>query len=393
MQRLALVFVTCVIGFFQLYAQPDTTKTLKDYLSINGYVKEMQTHSFTNLDKIISDHLLHNRINMKIYPSNAVTIGVELRNRAFYGESIELQQPYMAEMLDQDAGEIDMSWVLVNQDAFVFHSTIDRANINYSQGNWDLRLGRQRINWGVNLAWNPNDLFNAYNFADFDYTERPGTDALRVQYYTGAMSSIDVAIKPSADGSQWIGAGMYKFNKFNYDFQVLGGWYNTDLTVGVGWAGHILKAGFKGEATYFHPQKNVQYTSGVVNASLTFDYGFENSTYINASVLYNSGGVERISGQGLNGFSTSGALSAKSLMPSKWTYFLQFSKPFNPALSGSLAVMYLQGMNVFFGMPSLGYTINEAWDVNLVGQLLAGEANSKFSSIGNSVFLRFQYSF
>ncbi len=110
-------------------------------------------------------------------------------------------------------------------------------------------------------------------------------------------------------------------------------------------------------------------------------------------MLYNSGGVESISGQGFNGFATSGALSAKSLMPSKWTYFLQLSKPFNPALSGSLAVIYLQGMNVFFGMPSLGYTINEAWDVNLVGQLLAGETNAKFSSIGNSVFLRFQYSF
>ncbi len=231
---IALVFLIGVNGFVQLYAQSDTTKTLKDYFSINGYVKEMQTNSFINLDHIITDHLLHNRVNMKVYPTNTLTIGVELRNRAFYGESIELQQPFIGEALERDAGEIDMSWVFVNENAFIIHSTIDRANINYSQGNWDIRLGRQRINWGINLAWNPNDLFNAYNFADFDYTERPGTDALRVQYYTGAMSSIDLAIKPSADSSKWIGAGMYKFNKLNYDFQLLGGWYNTDIAVGAG---------------------------------------------------------------------------------------------------------------------------------------------------------------
>ena len=138
---------------------------------------------------------------------------------------------------------------------------------------------------------------------------------------------------------------------------------------------------------------NFSDTSGVVNASITLDYGFENSTYLNGSILYNSGGIETINGSIFSGIATSGALSAKSLMPSKWTYFLQFSRPFTPALSGSMALVYLQGINIFFGMPSLGYTINEAWDINLVGQLLVGKNNTKFSSIGNSVFLRFQYSF
>ena len=59
-----------------------------------------------------------------------------------------------------------------------------------------LRIGRQRINWGVNLAWNPNDLFNAYSLIDFDYQERPGSDAIRFQYYMGDLSVLNLQYNP-----------------------------------------------------------------------------------------------------------------------------------------------------------------------------------------------------
>lgn len=41
------------------------------------------------------------------------------------------------------------------------------------------------------MAWNPNDWFNTYNYFDFDYEERPGTDAIRVRvYFKDGMSSL-----------------------------------------------------------------------------------------------------------------------------------------------------------------------------------------------------------
>jgi hypothetical protein len=63
------------------------------------------------------------------------------------------------------------------------------AYLDYTAGKWQFRVGRQRINWGVNLVWNPNDVFNSFSYFDFDYEERPGSDAVRVQYYTGTTSS------------------------------------------------------------------------------------------------------------------------------------------------------------------------------------------------------------
>lgn len=394
MQIKVFIAVFLFISFTALSQSDSANKKLKEYFSLDGYLKEMQTNTFLNLDTIYTDHLIHNRLNFKAFISDDVTFIAEMRNRAFYGELIKLQQPYYADLLGSDNGIIDMSWVLVNQQSFILHSTIDRLNVRYSKGKWDVNLGRQRINWGVNLAWNPNDLFNVYNFADFDYTERPGADAIRIQYYKSALTSFDLAIKPSVDNDKWVGAMLYKFNKKNYDFQILGGVYEEDWTVGGGLAGNVKNIGVKAEATYFHPQTKFFDTSGVMNASASFDYAFANSLYFNVGLLYNTIGINTSTGVNSTAlFSTSQALSVKSIMPSRYSYFVQTSGAFNPALSGSFSLIYLQGLNVLFSMPSLSYVINESWDVNLVGQLLFSDYQNQFKNSSNSVFLRFQYSF
>ncbi|MCT4580995.1 MAG: hypothetical protein N4A35_06215 [Flavobacteriales bacterium] len=392
--RLGVFFFLFFIGIFSVWGQKDSTKRLKDFYSLDGYVKEMQTNTFLNLDTIYTDHLIHNRLNIKAFISDELTLIAEMRNRAFYGELIKLQQPFYGDLLGQDHGIVDLSWLLVNEKSFILHSTIDRLNLAYSKGKWDVNLGRQRINWGVNLAWNPNDLFNVYNFADFDYTERPGADALRIQYYKSALSSFDLAIKPSRDQDKWVGALLYKFNKKNYDFQVLGGIYEKDWSLGGGWAGNIKNIGLKGEATYFHPQVNFLDSAGVMNAAISLDYAFANSLYFNVGVLYNTNGINSLSGINSTGlFSSTQELSVKSIMPSRYSYFVQTSGAFNPALSGSLSFIYLQGINVLFAMPSIAYVINESWDVNLVGQILYSELQNQFRNTSNAVFLRFQYSF
>ena len=66
----------------------------------------------------------------------------------------------------------------------------------------------------MNLAWNPNDIFNTYNLLDFDYEERPGSDAIRIQYYLGDFSKIEVAAKKGSSKDDHIVAAMYKFNKW-----------------------------------------------------------------------------------------------------------------------------------------------------------------------------------
>ena len=229
MKRLYVIYVFLFIGF-GLVAQDKEQK-----LFLSGYVKNLHEFSFIdNLNQLQWTTLLHNRLNFKYIPSDEITVRLELRNRLFYGGNVKNIVGF-SEFLSQDNGIVDLSWNVIDDGNLLFNTTIDRALINYTKGNWDITLGRQRVNWGMNLSWNPNDIFNTYNFLDFDYEERPGSDAIRVQYYLRDFSKIEIAAKKGSSEDDYIVAAMYKFNKGTYDIQLITGVYQKDWVIGTGW--------------------------------------------------------------------------------------------------------------------------------------------------------------
>lgn len=386
-----LIFCLCFLFSVAVHAQEKEEKNLSDYLGLNGYVKSLHTSSFTGSSDIRNNNWIHNRINLHVYPSAPLELAVEMRNRVFYGNSLQ-STPYAANSLGEDHGLVDMSFLPIDEPSILFHSKIDRAYALYRGEKFDLTAGRQRINWGVNLVWNPNDLFNTYNFADFDYEERPGSDALRFQYYTDGMNSVEVAVKPGKNDSDWVAAGMYKLNIRGYDFQLIGGRYYEDYVIGTGWAGNIKNAGFKGELSYFHPEINFEDTSGVISTSVTFDYSLNNGVYLNGSVLFNSNGIDNPSL--LSAGRAFSSITAKNLMPSKWSGFAQVSGAFTPILSGSFSVIYSPGINLMFVMPSVSYSISNEWDIMLLGQSYYAEnMQAEFKNLTNIIFLRLKWSY
>ena len=168
---------------------------------------------------------------------------------------------------------------------------------------------------GINTIWNSNDLFNAYNFIDFDYIERPGSDVIRFQYTGDNLSSFDLVYKPSSNQGAVV-AGLYKINKLGYDFQFLGANYYDDIAIGTGWAGNIKNAGFKGELTYFIESIFGTQQKNSTSLSTSVDYSFKNGFYILGSYLYNSNGFSDPSVFSLASL-TENVLSPKNLMPSK----------------------------------------------------------------------------
>ena len=389
------IYFLCFLLFsfsFSFFSQENKKNKWKEKVELSGFIKYMNTTSVVDLDSLITDNLIHNRIRFKAYLSDKITTVIEMRNRIFYGQATRLN-PSLGKVLDKDNGQVDLSFVSLDRKPLVIHSILDRAYMRYSEDNWELTVGRQRINWGVNLAFNPNDLFNAYSLVDFDYQERPGVDAVRFQYYADDMSSFEGAIQIGNSLDSSVIAGLWKFNKWKYDFQFLAANYFKDIAIGTAWAGNIKKAGFKTELSYFQPKSKFFESNGALSLSTTLDYSFKKGTYINASVLYNSSGIS----QPLNSsnlFQTFiGDISAKSLMPSKWTYFGQVSGAFNPALNGSFAVFYMQGVNLALFMPSIVYNINDDWELMLTAQSAFGELNTKFQSMGSGIYLRTMYSF
>jgi hypothetical protein len=343
---------------------------------LSGYVKDMVTMNMTGSSDSLNltpdgntlDNLVHNRLNLTWKPNEKFQTQVEMRNRIFWGDQVafyqELGSPFSyVDLIDVNDDFFDLSFVPINEDKWVVHSMIDRAYVQWREEGWELRVGRHRINWGINLAWNPNDIFNAYSFFDFDYEERPGSDAVRFQRFIGYAGGYELAFKITDNWTDFTGAGMYKWNFNAYDIQVIGGIMRENIVLGGGWAGNINLAGFKGELTYFEPLNDRDERTFI--SSLTVDYSFVNSLYLNGSVLYNSAGSED---SDLLQFQSTANLDVRSLSPYEWSTFLQTSYQFHPLITGSAAILYFPGQPGVFLGPSITWSIVSNLDLDLIGQ-------------------------
>lgn len=376
---------------FLLAAFTGKTQTREKKYHFSGYVKYLQTTDFSqSLDNIITNNLIHHRVNFRWFPVASLNITLEARNRIYFGELVKLTNGFGGDFskLVQNDDIYNMTWEVVDKKSFFWQLMLDRAFIRYSKNKWEATLGRQRVNWGVTLVWNPNDIFNAYSIYDFDYEERPGSDAGRIVFYPNASSSIEVASKIATKKDEVVSAVRYKFNKVKYDFQAFAGVANEDMTAGGGWAGNIMEAGFKGEFSYFHPYKNAADTSGIFSATVSFDYSFKNSLYLNGSFLYMSNGADDA-----NLFLSAFNISAKTLSPYKYNFFAQAMYPFTPILNGGLGLLYSPADHALFINPTLTYNIKEDWDIDLVSQLFFANVNGEYKDQAELLYFRLRWSY
>ena len=370
-----------------------------------GYLKGMSTVNFlTNdipelmmdllgLQYRYHDGLIHNRFDFNYYKGENWSAKVGMRNRIFYGFSVSNIAGY-EDLISYDNGILNLGVVWLSADDVIGYTNFDRAYVNFEKGQWQFRAGRQRINWGMNTVWNPNDLFNTYDYFDFDYEERPGSDAVLVRKYIGELESVEIGVSIDND-NKLTAAGLYKTNYSNYDIQFLGGYWKEDVALGFGFAGNVKNGGLKGEASYFIPTTNDSAYAFVT--SLTYDYAFKNSLYLMFSFIYNSAAPEELNFTDFTMFMGGGAaqMSAKNPMPYRAVYFGQISYQFTPLLFGSFANMVTYNANDWFIIPSVTYSLTNDLYLDFVAQVFMGEqpVSKDFGMTSTSLFLRLKWSF
>lgn len=379
-----LILLFCLV---QLSAQEAKERNW----TLNGYVKNLQAGIFVKNpfgDNYQQDNLIHNRLNFRWYPNEHLTFRAELRTRAFYGDIVRATPEYAAQIADVNNDYFDWSVVLLDRPSWVIHTMLDRLYLEYNKNDWEIRAGRQRINWGINSVWNPNDIFNAFAFTDFDYEERPGSDALSVKRYLGFASSIELVAKAANSWEETVIASRWQFNRWAYDFQVIGGYFQDQIAIGSGWAGSIKDLGFKGEWTAFFPLEKNQRTSFAL--TLGTDYIFENSLYLNGGYLYNSNGSTQQDISQLFSFE----LAADNLYPYRHALFAQVSYPISPLVTSGIAIIYSPvEVHPLFINPTATVSIANNWDLDLVGQIILNSQDGTYTSPIQAVFLRMKWSY
>lgn len=372
------------------YAQPDA--------SLSGYLSDMQTLYHMEETGWLWENQVHNRLNLDLYPAGWLKISLQARTRFIQGNTYS-NFPGYADMFGKDAGWMDMTLsadgTYNNTTGYVFTSMLDRAYAEFSFGDFVGTVGRQRINWGQTFVWNPNDIFNAYSYFDVDYPERPGSDAIRLQYYTGIASNIELAAKLDSAGKV-TAAGYFRFNTFGYDFQLIGGVLaGEDLVLGTGWSGNIVNTSFRGEASYFRNLEHFADTAGHLLFSVGADHTFGNSLWLQTEMLYSAFAKDMQIYNFMQLFGTD--MNIKRIGFTEWSLFASLSYPINPLLNASLAGMYFPDWKGFFLGPSVDLSLGNNLKTSMIFQGfsaaledLQGNTERQNTFIG---YLRIKWSF
>jgi hypothetical protein len=357
-------------------------------ITLNGYITTMQSSMFDSLSgPFLNENLLHNRLNFKGYINDNITLALEFRNRLFTGDMVRYGRLYTG-MIGEDEGVVDMSWNLVEEQSFLLNTTIDRVWFDLHYSKFQVTLGRQRINWGQTFVWNPNDIFNAYSYFDFDYVERPGSDAVRLQFFPSSSSAAELVLKANSENDITT-AALYRFNRWGYDIQFLAGLMNSeDIVIGTGWSGSIGSIGFRGEGTWFAPYEDFSGSESTVLITSGLDKIFKDNSMAQVQLMYCNNPLD------LNSIGSlySRNFTAKDLAFSRFSAFGQFTWAAAPLFNLTLAGMWFPDLSGYYAGPSMDYSLAENLDFSLIWQHFYAVMNGEDSKV-NMAFLRLKFSF
>ena len=392
-----------IILFLILISAITVNAQLSDF-SYNGYLKDLvSTYKLPTSSDRYYDNLLHARLNTRWYPTQSITGALELRFRAFYGSSVE-KIPNFLSSIKSNHEFTQLDATLWNTNKTIGYGQIDRLWFDWTKDKTEITVGRQRIAWGTSWVWNPTDIFNPLDVLDFDYEERPGADAIRVQYYTGPVSKFELSVRPGKTKRGWIAAGLWSTNAWDYDFNLIAGIKENRWLAGGSWSGDILTAGFRGEILVTQKpeplsefQNSYQiiggtplssYNKPTVSFVVSGDYTFTNSFYIHTEVLHNSDGVKKYAG-----LYYPEAMKLGMLTPAAWSIYQEFSYDITPLIRGSIFGLFNPNDGSRVIVPSVSYSIFTNWDLYLIGLFFHGDPLTEYGGYGSSIYARAKWSF
>ena len=338
------------------------------------------------------------RLNLRWYPVESVTACLESRHLAVLQRNIGKGTGYLGVIPSQTGYYLDLEGQRVNRSS-LFTTAVDRMYLDWTYRSLEVTAGRQRVAWGTCLVWNPTDLFNPYSVLDFDYEEKPGTDALRIQVYTGAVSTVELAGAPGRTDGQTTYGMRYLSGLGGYDISMVAGWERRFWRLGLGWAGQIEGGGFRGEVLYSKPGETIVLGPGVGSSdgaaltdfwtlALSYDYTFRNSFYVHSELLYN--GLGTTDDAGLRRAET---IITGELSPARYSVFQELAYDITPLLRCDIFAIANPSDRSWTCVSSLAYSLSPDWELSAFVIPSGGRTGSEFGGIPGQAALRIRYDF
>ncbi|MBR8709885.1 hypothetical protein [Bacteroides pyogenes] len=352
-----------VVGTLGIHAQKNNGA-----LRISGYLNNSTLFASTHpdlLEETLWQNITYQRMNVDWRPHSSIRIEVGIRNLLYTGNATILS--YVKDNVDRDRGWGDFSWNIFSRRNILYHLNIDRCSFQYICGAWEVKAGRQRINWGQTLVWNPNNIFNPYSFFQFYYPEHPGCDAIRATYYHNVTSYSELAASLNMYGKPTV-ALLHSRQANSVEYRFMGGIYcGEDVVMGgslnLGGERLILRM----ESSYFHPLKHKENNYDILQAAIGTDYVFSNNLVIQGEVLYSSRNTDTDM-YNLHYFYID-PQSAKDLSVSRWSVLAQAVYPLTPRFSTRISGAYFVDKHLCYAGLYFNYRISKNMEASLFSHL------------------------
>lgn len=132
---------------------------------------------------------------------------------------------------------------------------IYRGSFRYAGRRLEVKLGRQRITWGVGRLWNPVDRFNAIEPLALESDQSPGVDALSLRWNFSGFHQLQAVHAPGPRSDEARSALRYAGLLGDVDVALSAGRFSGALGLGVELAGNWGESAWRLEAAWTDPRR------------------------------------------------------------------------------------------------------------------------------------------
>ncbi|MCI6160193.1 MAG: hypothetical protein SPI18_10285 [Prevotella sp.] len=341
-------------------------------LSVSGYVENCTMVAETD-PKMTEETLWQNitclRTDVEWRMNGHWQMEVGIKNHLTWGNDNVTKE--LEGALNRRTNRLNLNWKILDTKGRMMSLAPDRCMVQWSANRWEVKAGRQRINWGQTVIWNPNDIFNPSPFVTLYYPEHSGCDAIRTTFYHNETARSELAA--SVD---WAGKPTIAFLHANHsgetDFQLMGGVYKgSDMVIGGGMTTALNNVNIRMEGSYFHDFKTTEGETDLMEISLGADKIFPNNLTLQGEVLYTNRPL-KVTADGIweRSFLQT---SAKRLTISHWSLAGSVYYPFTPRCSIKAIGGYWHDHRSMYADMELKYQITQ--DLQVAATVHAADYN------------------
>jgi len=284
----------------------------------------------------------------------------------------------------------EMDWTVGESDDAIWAHRFDRAAVSLEGGDFEITAGRQVVSWASTLLFTPADPFTPFDPTDPFREYRAGVDGVRVRWFAGAFSEIDLVFRPTRGiGEDRVTAlARAKTNVSGWDLAGWGGVLYDRAAVAGSLVGEFGCWAFRTEASVRFEEDETAFRGAV---------GIDRRFTLRARDLFLSFEYQRDDFGATEGdildLVTSPAVSRGELQSlSRDALALQGSLQLHPLVATDALVLFSLNDGSVLLAPGVGWSASAALSVRAglfigVGDEEIGEITSEHGSVPTSVYV------